>query len=95
MRFPRPAVGASRPSRHNVSTMLAVLALLPLAVDRETAIIAALIALIVAALTVSAGAWVLLARERRLDRPAQGEPAEPEGAADPFAEPSEPLEPQV
>ena len=65
--------------------MLAVLALLPLAVDRETAIIAALIALIVAALTVSAGAWVLLARERRLERPAEGEPAEPEGAADPFA----------
>ena len=75
--------------------MLAVLALLPLAVDRETTIIAALIALIVAALTVSAGAWVLLARERRLERPAAGEAAEPEGAADPFAEPNEPLEPQV
>ena len=70
--------------------MLAVLALLPLAVDRETAIIAALIALIVAALTVSVGAWVLLARERRLERPAESEPAEPEGAADPFAEPLKP-----
>jgi len=70
--------------------MLAVLALLPLAVDRETAIIAALIALIVAALTVSAGAWILLARERRLERSARGEPAESEGAADPFAVPIEP-----
>ena len=70
--------------------MLAVLAVLPLAVDRETAIIAALIALIVAALTVSAGAWVLLARERRMERPAEGDPAESEGAADPFGEPIEP-----
>jgi threonine/homoserine/homoserine lactone efflux protein len=77
-------------SRHNESTMLAALALLPLAVDRETAIIAALIALIVAALTVSVGAWVLLARERRQERAAQGQRPEPEGAADPFAEPLEP-----
>jgi hypothetical protein len=42
--------------------------LLPLALDREGSIIAALVALIVAALVVSFGAWVLLARERRLDR---------------------------
>ena len=41
---------------------------LPLALDREGSILAALAALIVAALTVSVGAWVLLARERRLDR---------------------------
>jgi hypothetical protein len=44
------------------------LSLLPLAVDREFAIVAALVALIVAALSVSAGAWVLLAREWRRDR---------------------------
>jgi hypothetical protein len=42
--------------------------LLPLALDREGSIIAALVALIVAALVVSFGAWVLLARERRTDR---------------------------
>lgn len=43
-----------------------------LAVDRELAIVAALVALIVAALTVSVGAWILLARDRRgpaLSRP--------------------------
>ena len=39
--------------------------LLLLALDREGSIIAALVALIVAALVVSIGAWVLLARERR------------------------------
>jgi len=39
-----------------------------LAVDREFAIVAALVSLIVAALTVSVGAWILLARERRLGR---------------------------
>jgi hypothetical protein len=44
------------------------LLLLPLALDREGSILAALVALIVSALTVSIGAWVLLARERRLDR---------------------------
>jgi hypothetical protein len=42
-----------------------VTALLPLAVNRETSIIAALIALAVAGLVVSIGAWVLLARRRR------------------------------
>ena len=59
------------------------LSLLPLAVDREFAIVAALVALIVAALSVSAGAWVLLAREWRRERGdrrlAQGE-AEPLGS---------------
>jgi hypothetical protein len=39
--------------------------LLVLALDREGSIIAALVALIVAALMVSIGAWVLLAKERR------------------------------
>jgi hypothetical protein len=41
-----------------------------LAFDRETSIIAALIALGVAGLVVSAGAWILLARERRRNRDA-------------------------
>lgn len=36
-----------------------------LALDREGSIIAALVALVIAALTVSVGAWVLLAREGR------------------------------
>jgi hypothetical protein len=36
-----------------------------LAFDRESAIISALIALIVAGVIVSVGAWVLLRRERR------------------------------
>jgi hypothetical protein len=36
-----------------------------LALDRETAIIAALFALIVSGVVVSFGAWVLLRRERR------------------------------
>ncbi len=39
-----------------------------LAFDRETSIIAALIAVGVAGLVVSVGAWILLARERRRDR---------------------------
>ena len=39
-----------------------------LAVDRQSAIVAALVGLIASALTVSFGAWVLLAKERRLDR---------------------------
>jgi hypothetical protein len=39
-----------------------------LAFDRETSIIAALIAVGVAGLVVSAGAWVLLVRERRRHR---------------------------
>jgi hypothetical protein len=43
-------------------------AALVLAFDRETSIIAALIALGVAGAVVSAGAWILLARERRRDR---------------------------
>lgn len=43
-------------------------ALVVLAFDRETSIIAALIALGVAGVVVSAGAWILLARERRRDR---------------------------
>ena len=38
---------------------------LALAINRETSIIAALIALAVAGLVVSIGAWVLLARRRR------------------------------
>lgn len=41
---------------------------LPVALDRETSIIAALIGLIVAALVVSAGAWILLVRDRRMGR---------------------------
>jgi hypothetical protein len=41
------------------------IALAPLGFDREALTIAALIALIVAGLVVSVGAWVLLARERR------------------------------
>jgi hypothetical protein len=36
-----------------------------LAIDRETAIISALAALIVSGVVVSIGAWVLLRRERR------------------------------
>ena len=36
-----------------------------LALDRETTIIAALVALAVAAVVVSVGAWILLFRERR------------------------------
>jgi hypothetical protein len=36
-----------------------------LALDRETAIISALLALIVSGVVVSIGAWVLLRRERR------------------------------
>jgi hypothetical protein len=36
-----------------------------LALDRATAIIAALVALIVSGVVVSVGAWVLLRRERR------------------------------
>jgi hypothetical protein len=36
-----------------------------LALDRETTIIAALIALAVAGVLVSVGAWILLVRERR------------------------------
>jgi hypothetical protein len=43
--------------------------LLVLALDREGSIIAALVALIVAALVVSIGAWVLLAKERRRGGP--------------------------
>ena len=39
-----------------------------LAFDRESAIISALIALIVAGVIVSLGAWVLLRRERRRGR---------------------------
>jgi hypothetical protein len=39
-----------------------------LAIDRESAIISALVALIVAGVIVSVGAWVLLRRERRRDR---------------------------
>jgi hypothetical protein len=43
-------------------------ALLMLAFDRETAIISALLALIVSGVVVSMGAWVLLRRERRRNR---------------------------
>ena len=58
------------------------LSFLPLAVDREVAIVAALAALIVAALTVSFGAWFLLAREWRRDRAVQPDvPAEAEPVA--------------
>jgi hypothetical protein len=39
-----------------------------LAFDRETAIISALVALIVSGVIVSLGAWVLLRRERRRER---------------------------
>jgi len=45
-----------------------VRALLILAFDRESAIIAALFALIVSGLVVSLGAWVLFRRERRRNR---------------------------
>jgi hypothetical protein len=44
---------------------MAMALLLFIGLDREGSIIAALVALIVAALTVSVGAWILLARERR------------------------------
>lgn len=53
--------------------------LLFVGLDREGSIIVALVALIVAALTVSVGAWVLLARERRTGRrhaPPAGAPTE-------------------
>jgi hypothetical protein len=43
-------------------------ALAILAIDRATAIIAALFALIVSGVVVSLGAWVLLRRERHRDR---------------------------
>jgi hypothetical protein len=49
-------------------TNLVPFALALVALDREGSIIAALVALIVAALTVSVGAWVLLGRERRAGR---------------------------
>ena len=55
-----------RLGRHNGSVI--PFGLVPLAVDRQFAIVAALVALVVSALTESVGAWVLLARERRLDR---------------------------
>jgi cytochrome oxidase assembly protein ShyY1 len=66
------------------------LSFLPLAVDREVAIVAALAALIVAALTVSFGAWFLLAREWRRDRAGQPEvqtEAEPVATTEPDLEP--------
>jgi hypothetical protein len=56
-----------------------MLLLLFVGLDREGSIIAALVALILAALTVSVGAWVLLARERRSGRrnaPPAGAPTE-------------------
>jgi len=45
-----------------------VYALLILALDRETVIIAALVSLIVSGVVVSIGAWVLLRRERHRRR---------------------------
>jgi hypothetical protein len=45
--------------------MSPVRVLLILAIDRESAIISALVSLIVAGVVVSLGAWVLLRRERR------------------------------
>jgi hypothetical protein len=39
-----------------------------LALDRETTIISALVALIVSGVVVSLGAWLLLRRERRRNR---------------------------
>jgi hypothetical protein len=45
-----------------------VVALALLAIDRETAIISALVALIVSGVVVSVGAWILLRRERRRQR---------------------------
>ena len=54
------------------------------ALDREGSIIAALIGLIVAGLVVSAGAWVLLRRERH--RAPVGPPGDPDPL--PPAEPS-------
>jgi hypothetical protein len=42
-----------------------VTTLVALAVDRETSIIVALIALAVAGVVVSVGAWILLTRRRR------------------------------
>jgi hypothetical protein len=52
-----------------VRTLLALLA-----IDRETMIVAALAALIVAGTVVSIGAWILLVRDRRTRRggPASG-----------------------
>jgi hypothetical protein len=44
-----------------------------LALDRETTIIAALIALAVAGVVVSVGAWILLFRDRRDDPDVRGE----------------------
>jgi hypothetical protein len=43
-------------------------ALALLAIDRETAIISALAALIISGVVVSIGAWVLLRRDRRSQR---------------------------
>jgi hypothetical protein len=49
-----------------ISPWLPFLTLLGL--DRETSIVAALVALIVSGVVVSAGAWVLLRRERSRSR---------------------------
>lgn len=66
---------------------MAMALMLLIGLDREGSIIAALVALIVAALTVSVGAWILLARERRRGRdspsvssaPTEVLPANPSG----------------
>ena len=74
------------PTGHNGRVPLCFL---PLAVDREVAIVAALAALIVAALTVSFGAWFLLAREwrrERADQPAVQDEAESMATAEPDLE---------
>lgn len=54
-----------------------------MALDREGSIIAALIGLIVAGLVVSAGAWVLLRRERRRAPVGPPEEAEPRPPTEP------------
>jgi hypothetical protein len=61
-----------------------VSSLLPLAVDRETLLISALIALGVAGLVVAWGALVLLGRERRSGH--HGDRSRPDEERDPLAD---------
>jgi hypothetical protein len=53
-----------------------------LAADRQSIIIAAFWMLVAAGAIVSIGAWILLRREVRGQRPASEEPAEPAEAAE-------------
>jgi hypothetical protein len=63
-------------------------ALVLLAFDRESLMMAAFGSLGAAGLVVSAGAWVLLARERRMERMQKSTPAETAGPL-----PADPLSP--